>query len=143
MRAGVHPANWLSVNTVIGTPIPRNSQLAGITRTSCALKSSIKSPAPEPQAAAKPCRNACIPLVTSVGRINPAKASSGDMNDASPEIMTVGIANPTTPLIMPATSAITTEATSAPAPYKLIKCSTRQIYLAPRTAARQKCPATL
>jgi hypothetical protein len=43
-------------------------------------------------------------FVTTVGKISPASASSGDRNIVSPDMSTKGIAKPTTPLINPATS---------------------------------------
>ena len=64
----------------------------------------------EATAAAGPCRSACIPLVASVGRINPASARSGGRKLPSSEIMIIGRANPTTPFTTPANSATAPQA---------------------------------
>ena len=56
----------------------------------------------EAKAACGPWAKACIPLVTIVGKIKPASASSGGKIRLSPEIVTIGIAKPTMPFISPA-----------------------------------------
>jgi len=53
-------------------------------------------------AATTPCRNDCHKLVTNVGTIKAASAISGGKTIDSPDIITIGMANPTEPFTTPA-----------------------------------------
>ncbi len=59
---------------------------------------------PLPTRRATPCQT----FATTVGTINAASASSGDMNDPMAEIMIIGIAKPTAPLTKPPTTVTST-----------------------------------
>ena len=50
--------------------------------------------------------NNCCKFVISVGRINAANACSGGMNVLNPDRRIIGIAKPTTPLMIPARNPI-------------------------------------
>jgi len=54
------------------------------------------------QAGDQPWRKAWLRLVTKVGTIRPARASSGGRKAEKPEIMIIGMAKPTAPLTKPA-----------------------------------------
>ena len=59
-----------------------------------------------------PWRKACIPLVTNVGKIKPAKATSGGNTVDNPEIRIVGMAKPVIPLIKPENTPIISATTN-------------------------------
>ncbi len=98
----------------------RNIAAGGSTGTSCADTAITAPPAirntrkraTEASAARTPWRSACQRLLSSVGRISPASARSGGRIVLSPAMSTMGMANPTSPLITPATSATATAKTA-------------------------------
>jgi hypothetical protein len=63
-------------------------------------------------------------LVTKVGKIKPANASSGGRNEENAAIMIMGIAKPTAPFTKPANRVITIAAAKAGADRCAIKRST-------------------
>eukprot|EP00581_Thalassiosira_minuscula_P022066 CAMPEP_0184418342 /NCGR_PEP_ID=MMETSP0738-20130409/26458_1 /TAXON_ID=385413 /ORGANISM="Thalassiosira miniscula, Strain CCMP1093" /LENGTH=59 /DNA_ID=CAMNT_0026778437 /DNA_START=10 /DNA_END=190 /DNA_ORIENTATION=- len=52
-------------------------------------------------------------LLNTVGKMSPAKATSGAKKVLSPEINTIGMPNPTMPLMIPARSATPAQKTNA------------------------------